>query len=63
MLGDAAALRAGHFLAVTPALMAEVVEGRIVRQGEDLPQRHRAGLGGKQEVLRHDWLKYIKGCI
>ena len=63
MLGDAAAFRASHFLAVAPARMAEVVEGRIVRQGEDLPKRHRAGLGGQEEVLRHDgYLRSVNLC-
>ena len=50
---DAAACRTRHSPLIAPARLPEQIERRFIGQAEDLPQGHRAGLGGEQEVLGH----------
>jgi hypothetical protein len=53
MLINAAAIRATHFIAVTPMRLAEQVKSSMIRHLEDFSLRHRASFSGKKEMLRH----------
>lgn len=50
VLRHAAAARAGHFLALAPAQLAEQGEHLVVAHGVQPLDRQCAGLGGEEEV-------------